>query len=695
MHFKTTTKAFSLAFVALSINLANAQTATLEEVVITAEKREQSFQDVSLSVDVKTGEELRNTGRVSMEDILKDIPNVSVGDTGGGGNTINIRGIGSDLPPGFSGQSVSTNFDGSSSPLTQTSIFGFFDVDRVEVVKGPQGTIYGGNSTGGVVNVVSARPKFDETGGYASLEIADYNKKKLEAAANIPISDTLAARISGTAITQDGYLKDLVGQRRNQTGLATRGQLLWAPSDTTTITLLANYSRVDGNLWGNVSKENYDAGIFDEMFNDRGNAEPEASLNKSIREITKVQLNVETEIGPGILNVIPSWENTEELQSSLNNNGDLQYDARSPDAETTNLEIRFSSDADADVQWITGLYYSDLDQPGKPRTGPWLNGNWMGPPPAEGSDPDQRDTKSTAAFGQVTYPFTDSLRAILGGRYTKEETSYVNDRFANPTGELSENFFDWKLGIEKDFGDDILTYATLATAHKPGGYDDQGSEKFLAEESKSFELGLKSRWLDQTLQANGALFWYSYDNYQVVDFYFNAGTPTFLFYNAPGAETFGAEMELTYLLGENTTIGGSVAYLNGEYSKEYITHPDPFGPGVDQNGKSIPHAPNWSYYLNAEHTFNLNNGATLKPRLSWRWVDEQYGGVQVVPGNLMPSYDVLDFTLVYDTDNWGLSFYVNNLTDEHPVTSVGDPNGSPRYTLAAPRTTGLVLNVNF
>jgi len=696
---------------------AFSQSNTLEEIVVTAEKREQDLQDASLSIDILSGDELRNTGRVTMEDILKDISNVSVGDTGGQGTTINIRGVGSDFPPGFSGQSVLTNYDGATTGTMQSSIFGFFDIERVEVIKGPQGTIYGGNSTGGVVNVLSARPVLGETGGYASLEIGNYAKKKLEAAANLPIGDTLAARFSGTAVTQDAYLKDSAGQRKNQTGMAARAQLLWAPTDTASATLLASYSRVDGSLHGSITKANYDAGIYDVARVDFGGAGlPESIVNDSLREIAKVQLNVEAEIGPGILTVVPSHENTKELQRTvsaapvLDGEGApvfddfgnpltelvLAYDGRTPNVDSDIVEVRYSSTEDSEIAWIGGLYYSDLHQEGKPRTGPWLNGMFMGPPPAEGTAPDYRDTLSKAAFAQVTIPIGDTMRAIVGGRFTKEEASYYNDTYPNPNGVYSEDFFDWKAGLEMDLGDEVLSYATLATAHKPGGYDDQGSEQFLAEESTSVELGLKSRWMDQRLQANGALFWFSYDNYQVVDFYFDGDIPTFLFYNAPGAETLGAELDLTYLVGDNTTIGGSLAYLHGEYTEEYITHPDPFAPGQDQNGQSIPHAPKWSYYLNADHTFNLDGGTTLTPRLSWRWVDEQYAGVQVIPGNLTPAYNVLDFTLGYDTDSWSLSFYVSNLTDEHPVVAVGEPaTPNINYTLAPPRTYGFVVNAQF
>ncbi|MBN1627707.1 MAG: Plug domain-containing protein, partial [Deltaproteobacteria bacterium] len=166
---------------------------TLEEITVTAEKRAENLQKVAMSVTVLQGDEILNTGATTITDILKNVPNVSASDSGtSGGYTINIRGLGNDMPTGMGESSVSINFDGAYESRGESTLFGYFDVDRVEVLRGPQGTLYGRNASGGVLNVVSAKPRADKVDGYASLEVADYSKRKVEAAVNVPMADKFA-----------------------------------------------------------------------------------------------------------------------------------------------------------------------------------------------------------------------------------------------------------------------------------------------------------------------------------------------------------------------------------------------------------------------------------------------------------------------------------------------------------------------
>ena len=158
---------------------------TLEEITVTADKRAENLQKVSMSVSVLQGDEILNTGATTITDILKNVPNVSTSDSGtSGGFSVNIRGLGNDMPTGMGESSVSINYDGAYDQRGESTLFGFFDVDRVEVLRGPQGTLYGRNASGGVMNVVSAKPRTDKVDGYASLEVADYSKRKVEAAVN-------------------------------------------------------------------------------------------------------------------------------------------------------------------------------------------------------------------------------------------------------------------------------------------------------------------------------------------------------------------------------------------------------------------------------------------------------------------------------------------------------------------------------
>jgi len=661
-----------------------------------------------MSVEVMQGDVIRNTGKTSMQDILRDIPNISTTDAGNGVVTINIRGLGMDLPvgEGTGEASVSTNFDGASQSRPEGQLFGFFDIDQVEVVRGPQGTLYGRNATGGAINIVSTKPSTDEVKGYTSLELGSYSKMKAEAAVNIPITDTFAARLASVFTQQDAYTKDDHGYRDSMEGIASRLQLRYMPDDETSVNLLTSYYKTYGSTFGNyVSEANWDAGEYETNISEY----PTDLTVRNTTESFKVALNLETPAGPGIVTLLPTLEKVKSRKSSFaydlppgqepsdTDVPEIRLEGRPWNNETRTVEARYASKADATIKWVGGIYYTETDEPMAPREGDYLNGARGNAQP--GPQP-QYWYETGAVFGQATYPLLDTVRLILGTRYSYDKKGFDDTRYDPSSGSFKFEYFDWKVGVEKDFSDEIMGYLTASSGHKPGGYNADTGSVFDEEEAISGELGVKSRLMGNRLQLNGDVFFYKYKGYQTVDAYFedpnDFDSLIVTFFNADNAEVYGAELEASYLLGAGTMLNSSFAYLKNEYTSDFFLHSDPFTL-VNLKGDPMPHSPEFSFKLSAQHEFVLPDGSSITPNVSYRWTDGQYVGVFVSDDTWSPSYEVVDLSVAYaSTGAWSLNFYCNNALDEHYYTAINQAGSANQsYSVSAPLTMGVLMNIKF
>jgi iron complex outermembrane recepter protein len=666
---------------------------TLEEITVTAEKRVENLQKTPIAMAVIQGDQLRDTGAVSIDDILKDIPNVSTSATGGMGSTINIRGLGQDMPIGVGDSSVSTNYDGTYEGRPEVGLFGYFDVERIEVLKGPQGTLYGRNATGGVVNVVSTKPKIDKVEGYASIETAEYKKLKTEGAVNVPISDTFAGRLAFVSLKENSVLKDDHGNAQDQNGVATRFQLRYTPSSDVSIDLLYNYIHRTGSLPNVVRATNWKAGIYD-IYITNDDTYPYVNTRKSSFNDSKISANAEFPVGVGIVSLIPSYERVEARNSQYGpqrgSNEIVFTQGGNPwGSFTKTIEGRYSNKSDSAVKWVVGLYWTSTDEPAATATAT------------------SKTYSTKAAFAQVTYPFTDTLRVILGARQDNDKKGYSNSTFETQTPprpnqkDFTFNYFDWKAGVENDFSKDVMGYFTLSTGHKPGGFNENTGDPFDMESDTSAELGVKSRFMDNRVQMNGAVFYYNYKGYQAINFanVFHPSTgltfPDAVFINAPGAKNLGAEIDTTALIGDATEFNLNLAYLDNKYNKKFLVNPT-LDTVVDNNGKPMPHSPKFTVKVSLNHTFTLGDGSTLKPSVSYRWTDKQYASFLVLPENLAPAYSVVDASVNFtSTKNWYINFYANNALDEHYYTGSAQAGPELRYFVADPRKMGVVFNIKF
>jgi iron complex outermembrane receptor protein len=502
----------------------------------------------------------------------------------------------------------------------------------------------------------------------------------------------------------DGFTHDDHGYVANQTGLATKLQLGYMPNADVSLNLIYSYTRTNsGNVFTEITKTNWDAGKYD--LNDA--TWPYDVTTKNENTMQKFSLTADFPVGPGILTIIPTYEVAKGSTTSYAIPGgppppkpaQFNQDARPFNNETKIGELRYASKNDSTIKWQTGIYYLRSTDPMDPV------GRAARADMGRGASDNYTDTN--AAFGQVTIPFTDTLRAIAGARYSKDTKGYSNAvNYLYTAHSYSFNYFDYKFGVEKDFAKDIMGYFTLASGHKPGGFDDQKATPFDMESNVSAELGIKSRFLNNRLQVNGNVFYYIYDGYQVVDMKSvqdyspqadsNGWTMYVTFFNADKAKSQGAELETTALIGDATELNLALTYLQNEYTEDFFLHPTDPKVGVNMKGSTMPHSPKFTARVGLAHTFSFNDGSTLRPKVSYRWTDEQYLGYLIVPSNLGPAYSVVDFTMsYYAAKSWSLNFYANNALNEHYYN--GSVQHGPETVLfpADPRTLGLTLNVKF
>jgi iron complex outermembrane receptor protein len=662
----------------------------LEEVIVTAQKVQSTAQDTAASLSVISAKSISDSASFSADDILRNVQSVEV-QGAARGLVFSIRGLGSDLPPGVGESSVSTNYDGVYSIRAEAGTLGFYDSERVEVLRGPQGTLYGRNATGGVINFISKNPSLEATDGYITLGAGNEGFFRAEAAANVKVSDDSAVRVAGTSIRRDGFLSNGHNDAENE---GARIKYLYNPSDDLSVLLGYDYVHLGGRGAGAVGDAEWEAGDYYET------TDPTFGAGQDYKS-HKVYANIDAKVGPGVLTFIPAYQTAEGTNEGFfGGRGTDGFDPK--DIEQNSLELRYASDADADIEWVFGAFYYDysqLQQGNDLILGP---GNSVIRAPVTATT--LNEGESRAVFGQFTVPLSDTMRITAGGRYTDDQR-YSEGDFPSPfSGSRDDTFTDWKLALETDINEATLVYVQAATGFRPGGVNPFDQSTYDPESLTSYEVGLKSELIESRLQLNASAFFYDYEDYQVVDFFIGPNGPNLVFYNAD-AENLGLEIELNAAPTESDRFNLAFTYLDSEITSDLCLNPSGYTGGtVDScaaiglqgfnfEGQQLPHVPEISIKGGYEHIYRADAGWELSARLDVRHVDEQYVAPSIVDVALQEAYTTGDITVSWQSasDKVALSAFVKNVSDEAIKTGyfVGFS------TVAAPRTYGINATYHF
>ena len=618
------------AFAILAAGNLAAQENVLEEIIVTAEKREASIQDTALAITAVSGDMLENGGLDEIEDLSLDVPSL-VFSRAGGEAQLYIRGVGTNLFGIGQDSSVAVHQDGVYQGRAQMGLNQFLDVERVEVLRGPQGTLYGRNATAGVINVIHREPG-EEAEGYVNLKIGNFNRYDAEAAYGGPLGESAGFRLAVRYGSDGGFTEDLdpTGGDEVDGGetSAVRATLKFALSDTISVKLIGDWTDFDGDNRtirprGNLHRSAAEGAMplpdFDQTRN-----EVDSFQKWTISGITGV---VTADLGTGL--TLTSVTGYRQFEDSFRFNTDgteifVTQTHFERDTDQFSEEIRLACDCN-DYEWIAGLYYftedkvEDFGLPGINFGGAF---NIFA----------TNKTDAWAGFGELTWHLSDRLDGIVGARYSSEEKDDWNLRgltggnFDGLFGASDPKAFsfgfpprmtvnDWnaftpKFGLKYDYSADIMLYATLTRGFKSGGTNSlSGNPAFDPEYLWSFEVGGKSTLADGNAIVNAAAFLYDYTDLQVSTF----SEGTVVVTNAAEATILGLEMDVSAVLSDEFTWTSSLMALKAEYDEflsryGFIDTPAGRQPNVlDLSGNNMVNAPE----LSLTSTLNYNADIAL------------------------------------------------------------------------------------
>ncbi|MDE1917011.1 MAG: TonB-dependent receptor [Sphingomonadales bacterium] len=597
-----------------SANQATPQAMGVADIVVTAQRRSESTQKAPISIDVVSQDMLRQSGASQTTDLSRITPGVQIA-MGGSATQVFVRGAGTPTTTPLSDPSVSLNIDGVYIARSQSFNGNMFDLDRVEVLKGPQGTLYGRNSSGGALNLVAATPKLGQTTGYVQLGAQSYNGINAEAAVNIALGDKVAVRAAGQIVHRDGYISDGTDDDQHESA---RLQVLYKPSNDFSLRLWSNYQHIGGTGPGYVA---YDPAastpggayvpadrwtgvtpLVNQRFQTIFKANPDFNISQAYQNINSwnVHAQADVNLGFGTLTVIPAYQKVTIRAQNFPGIGysTTNYQTGAPQqSKATSVEARISDHGGSRLTYTAGFFYYDeqLNNNSTVYLGAAAPGV-LGPniPGATGAlaltYTANLSTKSYAGFGQAGYELFRNFKLIGGLRYTNETHEVANGTqcllvaypanspcLASATGlpdasgqkvyvltsHLQDKRVNYKAGFEYQIAPQNMVYFTVSTGFKSGGQPVAAVPAYLPETLTAYTLGSKNRFFGGRLQANIELFWWNFNNKQEalqrLDAY---GTSQSTTINAGTATSKGVSIDLRGKLTANDTVG-----LNGEYDR--------------------------------------------------------------------------------------------------------------------------------
>jgi iron complex outermembrane recepter protein len=708
-------KVLAVAIIAASTGsgAALAQNTGIEEIVVTAQHREQNLQDVPISISAFSATDIESNMFRDVTDFVGRTPNASFVSNGARSRKeISMRGV--------------TNFV-NSNQARRTSTFGFYidgfnlsssssnppimDIERIEILRGPQSTYFGANALGGGISVTSNAPTTDEFSGSVMVDYGSFDTVDIEGTLNIPIvKDKLAARVNYKDASSDGNIDNI-----NPTGGGNdfeyqyiKASLLWTPTEDLAITL--NYSDSDEEVG---MREGVPSGVFstfagDVLFadfpdrNGDGKADPDPDgIGFYPRNDDKVNFNSPQEVGTEfeyyIARVDYDFESmsfssiTGYIESDFflrgdidGGSGDYFNEFRTIPRESFTQEFRLQSTAEDKLSWNIGAYYNDDEGFIDNKT---FVGAEMPFGLPEGFLIDSEESRETsegwAVFGQVDYAFTDKLLLSLGGRYSEETIESDIAGFGGAFEQelnTKETFDDFspRIALNYDISDDTTLYASVAKGFKSGGVQLSplpSGESYDPEELWNYEIGYKAELFDRTLRVNAAIFYMDWTDLQTA--FQQAGTDAdgnFIIFggidNAESAVSQGVELSITSAPTEGLILNFNVGYLDAEY-EEFTAFID--GENRVLDGKTIPNSPKWTVSADAEYSFAVTGSLEGFIRGEYMYRDEIRSTTSALIQSgfpwEVPSYDVVNLRLGVRHDAYTVALYVENLFDDSYYTN--------------------------
>ena len=681
----------------------------LEEVLVTAEKRESSLQETPISLLAFSSERLERFGIGDLGDLAGLAPNVTMSPFPNSRSSMVVfmRGVGNNDSQTTQDPAIGVYVDGVYIARSVGLTGDVADLERIEILRGPQGTLYGRNTTGGAINMITAKPS-DEFGVSQKLSFGNrdfwQSLTKLETGKH----QGVAAKVTYMESSHEGWVKntgagDNFGEEKKKAG---RVALRWDASDSVTVDYAYDFSEIDGpqHFYQKTAilADPVTAGLFgisgpaSESRQESGSWWDKA--DPSSTEISGHTLSVTWDSAIGQFKSITGYRELEERTRQDYGGGDQFFEANvEVEQEQFSQEFQLVGDIGANFRYVAGLYYfeeesyeSEVD----------FNFNPFAVTPGYVQSENRQidsDAEAYAIYGQATWTpeaLNNKLDVTVGARYTVDERSARKNsvNFANGEQSGSEDWSNFNPSITVDYNwtEDLSTYAKVVTAYKAGGFNTRSTEAgfqppFDEEEMTSYELGVKSSWLDNRVSVNAAVFHSKYEDMQTQQITDNSTIFLTDVYNVGEAEIDGFEIDMMAVLLRGLTLQVSYGYTDAdfvEYIDQRTTVAGPGGipmanPGFGEDIASrskMPYAPEHNYSVGLEYQRGVGSGsntALLTASLDYSWTDERYGTAfnDDIQGFFLDDYGIVNARMALSEMSVGdsqleVAFWGRNLNDE-------------------------------
>lgn len=683
----------------------------IEVIEVTSQKRVQNMQKVPISTQAFTADMIENLGADTLTDLAQSSPSIELGGLGKGSQQqMGIRGL-VDFArnPGIDSR-MGIYIDGVFQGRSYSADVPLLGLESVEVLRGPQGTLFGKNTVAGAISLNTRRPtEFFE--GEVSVEAANHGTYKTTAFVSGELAGNLFGSISGSYQSSDGYYNNTFLE--NKTGdwdtSASRGQLRYVASDKLEFILSADWTDKHSAV-PLAQAENFDAFNIEANFNTRDDSDSWGSA-----------LTVNYDLSNDyIFTSISAYR-----EASFDTNGDDDYGQANlvsvffnEDSDQVSQEFRLVSPKNDVYDWVAGMYYFDSHLSSDRFVE--LASGLVGPVAGRIIIPTKLDDRSIATYIHGNYRFNEQWELTAGLRFTNEEknVNWQQNNVADdpnvpanlPGGalgaidypEFKDDFSDsnWSptVGLNYFATDDVMVYGKVSRAYKSGGWNTDfmtnGLDYFAydTESMNNAEFGIKSMMLDYTLKVNASVFYSDIDDFQVFQRAFNAnGNPAVQLTNAGEAHTAGFELETVWLLTDNLNFTLNTTFLETGYD-QFLSQCD-----EDYSGNKFTFAPNFKGYLGAEYFVPIAVGE-LSINIDYSYSSSQYTTPNNSATDKIESYKTANARVTYMSENsdWQISAWVKNITDDEYLRNTNlNLLGARRVTYGEPITYGVNFKYMF
>ncbi len=701
--------------------------ATVPEVIVTAQRRSDSLQKTPVAITALSPEALQARSVQTTQDLMQVTPGLQVSTqtagNGGGSATFFLRGMGQQRSGNGTSPAVGIYVDDFYYPSLQGSVFSILDLQQVEVLRGPQGTLFGRNTIGGAIRYTTKKPEFDDNSGYIQGTFGSYDRKDANGSANLALSDKAAMRVTLGRLRTDGYVKQQNGGE-DAGGTATdlaRLQLRFAPTDKLDINLGGQYtkSKLDGFTYNSPGPISPIPGTLPFVWNalPAGRASPYDNRYVSTCDYCQSGTN-KREFSNSTyksLNATVAWEVTDAITvKSLTgwqrvSSSYLKDLDGSPlpinDSVSSGVDRAFSQElqvngrmVDDRLNWVLGGYYYDERHTDLyPEAGAQTTLGGSTPPVLLTGN-----TSTKAAFIDGTYKLTDRLTVLGGYRYSVDDKDAVVRNVAGATVATAAHDFGsstWRFGGQMQWTDQSMTYVSVSRGFRAGGFGKISNtspvlDSFDPENATNYEVGARLDLFGRRVRINPTLFYTKWSDIQVQRVVAGSTGVQIFVDNAAKAHSQGFELETEAAVTSNFRLFGSLALLDIQYDEVGATT------SITKNSK-FQRAPKTTYVLGGNYHDNLTSDLRLNATLNWSRQAHQYSSPSDSDQLLLPAYSLLSARVEISSleKHWTLTGFVTNATDK--VYYVGGADyahagtGSPQLDLGRPREFGVAVRLSF